>query len=148
MRKRTPNVLAMLTVTSIGVLSTRLLRMKVAMGSSAWLETSVSGLRPGMLTQIHPTSGYHLKRGASFATKSGFDLKSRRAADAAGERNFWTGFRIASDTENPKKMVGVKSESGRRQQRQKIMVKAEEGAAPADAAPADADAPAEAAADG
>lgn len=53
-----------------------------------------------------PDKQVPLKRGASFATKSGFDLKSRRAADSAGERNFWTGFRIASDTANPKKRGG------------------------------------------
>lgn len=51
-----------------------------------------------------PDKRVPLKRGASFATKSGFELKSRRAGDSAGERNFWTGFRIASDSENPKRM--------------------------------------------
>ncbi|MCG8601963.1 MAG: formylglycine-generating enzyme family protein [Verrucomicrobiales bacterium] len=56
-----------------------------------------------------PDKRVPLKRGASFATKSGFDLKSRRAADSAGERNFWTGFRIASDTANPKKRGGGNS---------------------------------------
>jgi formylglycine-generating enzyme required for sulfatase activity/serine/threonine protein kinase len=45
-----------------------------------------------------------LKRGASFATASGFELTARRAAESPGEKNFWTGFRIASDTENPKSM--------------------------------------------
>lgn len=45
-----------------------------------------------------------LKRGASFATKSGFDLKARRAGESAGERNFWTGFRIASDSPEPQKI--------------------------------------------
>lgn len=44
-----------------------------------------------------------LKRGASFATTSGFELTARRAADSASERNFWTGFRIVSDVENPVK---------------------------------------------
>jgi formylglycine-generating enzyme required for sulfatase activity len=48
-----------------------------------------------------PDKRVPLKRGASFATKSGFDLKARRAGDSAEERNFWTGFRIASDTESP-----------------------------------------------
>ncbi|MEX2580316.1 MAG: SUMF1/EgtB/PvdO family nonheme iron enzyme [Verrucomicrobiales bacterium] len=42
-----------------------------------------------------------LKRGASFATKSGFELTARRAAESPDDRNFWTGFRIASDSENP-----------------------------------------------
>ncbi len=46
-----------------------------------------------------------LKRGASFATGSGFELTSRRAADSPDERNFWTGFRIVSDHENPKSMA-------------------------------------------
>ena len=44
-----------------------------------------------------PDKKVPLKRGASFATKSGFELTARRAAESAGERNFWTGFRIASD---------------------------------------------------
>src|SRR5690606_14881197 len=41
-----------------------------------------------------------LKRGASFATTTGFELTARRAAESPDERNFWTGFRIASDEEN------------------------------------------------
>jgi formylglycine-generating enzyme required for sulfatase activity/CheY-like chemotaxis protein len=89
-----------------------------------------------------PDKRVPLKRGASFATKSGFDLKSRRAADTAGERNFWTGFRIVSDTENPKKMVGVKPKA-------EGEAKAEEdGAVEEGAAPAEPDASAEATADG
>ena len=50
-----------------------------------------------------------LKRGASFATTAGFELTARRAAESPGEKNFWTGFRIVSDKENPVSMV-VKSE--------------------------------------
>jgi hypothetical protein len=46
-----------------------------------------------------------LKRGASFATGAGFELTARRAADSSGERNFWTGFRIVSDRENPESMA-------------------------------------------
>lgn len=42
-----------------------------------------------------------LKRGASFATTTGFELSSRRAADSASERNFLTGFRLAADREKP-----------------------------------------------
>ncbi len=56
-------------------------------------------------SDIHPDSPdkqVPIKRGASFATKSGFELTARRAAESAEERNFWTGFRIASDRENPK----------------------------------------------
>jgi len=45
-----------------------------------------------------PDKKVPLKRGASFATKSGFELTARRAAETATERNFWTGFRIASDS--------------------------------------------------
>ncbi|HQW27902.1 MAG TPA: SUMF1/EgtB/PvdO family nonheme iron enzyme [Verrucomicrobiales bacterium] len=48
-----------------------------------------------------------LKRGASFATTSGFELTARRAAESPAERNFWTGFRIAADKENPESMVQV-----------------------------------------
>jgi len=46
-----------------------------------------------------------LKRGASFATTAGFELTVRRAAESPGERNFWTGFRIVSDKENPVSMA-------------------------------------------
>jgi len=49
-----------------------------------------------------PDKRVPLKRGASFATSSGFELTARRAGDSASERNFWTGFRIAADRENPK----------------------------------------------
>jgi len=41
------------------------------------------------------------KRGASFATTSGFELTVRRPADSASERNYTTGFRIAADREAP-----------------------------------------------
>lgn len=57
---------------------------------------------------IHPDSPdkqVPIKRGASFATKSGFELTARRAAESSDERNFWTGFRIAADLENPKIMA-------------------------------------------
>jgi len=50
-----------------------------------------------------PDKQVPLKRGASFATTSGFELTARRVADSANERNFWTGFRIVSDLENPVK---------------------------------------------
>lgn len=46
-----------------------------------------------------------LKRGASFATTTGFELTARRAAESPEERNFWTGFRVASDKENPVSMA-------------------------------------------
>ncbi|MEM7601255.1 MAG: SUMF1/EgtB/PvdO family nonheme iron enzyme, partial [Verrucomicrobiota bacterium] len=49
-----------------------------------------------------PDKQVPIKRGASFATKSGFELTARRAGESADERNFWTGFRIAADVENPK----------------------------------------------
>jgi formylglycine-generating enzyme required for sulfatase activity len=48
-----------------------------------------------------PDKQVPLKRGASFATKSGFDLKARRAGETAEERNFFTGFRIAADSPDP-----------------------------------------------
>ncbi len=48
-----------------------------------------------------PDKRVPLKRGASFATTSGFELISRRAAESASERNYLTGFRIAADRENP-----------------------------------------------
>lgn len=47
----------------------------------------------------HPDRKVPLKRGASFATTAGFELTARRAADSASERNYLTGFRIASDQE-------------------------------------------------
>lgn len=40
-----------------------------------------------------------IKRGASFATSEGFESTSRRAAEMAEERNYFTGFRIVSDIE-------------------------------------------------
>jgi formylglycine-generating enzyme required for sulfatase activity len=48
-----------------------------------------------------PDKRVPLKRGASFATTSGFELTARRAADSASERNYLTGFRIAADREDP-----------------------------------------------
>lgn len=48
-----------------------------------------------------PDKRVPLKRGASFATTSGFELTSRRAAESASERNYLTGFRIAADREDP-----------------------------------------------
>ncbi|MCB1205965.1 MAG: SUMF1/EgtB/PvdO family nonheme iron enzyme [Verrucomicrobiae bacterium] len=48
-----------------------------------------------------PDKRVPLKRGASFATTAGFELTARRAAESPGERNYWTGFRIASDKEAP-----------------------------------------------
>ncbi|MEM9281802.1 MAG: SUMF1/EgtB/PvdO family nonheme iron enzyme [Verrucomicrobiota bacterium] len=53
-----------------------------------------------------PDKRVPLKRGASFATKSGFELTARRAGDSPEERNFWTGFRVAADQENPE-IIGV-----------------------------------------
>jgi len=49
-----------------------------------------------------PDKKVPIKRGASFATKEGFEVTTRRAAESPEERNFWTGFRIASDVENPR----------------------------------------------
>ena len=48
-----------------------------------------------------PDKQVPLKRGASFATTSGFELTARRAAESANEKNFLTGFRIVSEVENP-----------------------------------------------
>lgn len=63
-----------------------------------------------------PDKKVPLKRGASFATKSGFELTARRAADSAEERNFWTGFRIASDSptlaEKPKPTPAEEADDG------------------------------------
>ena len=53
----------------------------------------------------YPDRRVPLKRGASFATTSGFELTSRRAAEGPSERNFYTGFRIAADREDPKRMT-------------------------------------------
>lgn len=61
---------------------------------------------------IHPDSPdkqVPIKRGASFATKSGFELTARRAGESADERNFWTGFRIASDQETPNSLSSQES---------------------------------------
>lgn len=52
-----------------------------------------------------PDKRVPLKRGASFATTAGFELTARRAAETPGERNYWTGFRIASDREDPVSMA-------------------------------------------
>lgn len=51
-----------------------------------------------------PDKRVPLKRGASFATTAGFELTARRAAETPGERNYWTGFRIAADREAPVSM--------------------------------------------
>lgn len=48
-----------------------------------------------------PDKRVPLKRGASFATTAGFELSARRAAESPGERNYWTGFRVAADREDP-----------------------------------------------
>jgi formylglycine-generating enzyme required for sulfatase activity len=52
-----------------------------------------------------PDKRVPLKRGASFATTAGFELTARRAAETPGERNYWTGFRIAADREDPVSMA-------------------------------------------
>ncbi|MDF1825447.1 MAG: SUMF1/EgtB/PvdO family nonheme iron enzyme [Verrucomicrobiales bacterium] len=54
-----------------------------------------------------PDKQVPIKRGASFATKSGFELTARRAGESADERNFWTGFRIASDRATPRIIGGA-----------------------------------------
>jgi formylglycine-generating enzyme required for sulfatase activity len=51
-----------------------------------------------------PDKRVPLKRGASFATTAGFELTARRAAETPGERNYWTGIRIAVDREDPVSM--------------------------------------------
>lgn len=51
-----------------------------------------------------PDKRVPLKRGASFATTSGFELTARRAADSASERNYLTGFRVAADREAPARL--------------------------------------------
>jgi formylglycine-generating enzyme required for sulfatase activity len=59
---------------------------------------------------VHPDSPdkkVPIKRGASFATTTGFELSARRAADSPAERNFLTGFRIASDVDNPQVMTAT-----------------------------------------
>lgn len=48
-----------------------------------------------------PDKQVPLKRGASFATKSDFELVVRRVSESAEERNFLTGFRIAADKAEP-----------------------------------------------
>lgn len=45
----------------------------------------------------NPDQKFPIKRGASFATKEGFQLTARRPAKSAGEATLWTGFRTASD---------------------------------------------------
>jgi len=52
-----------------------------------------------------PDKKVPIKRGASFATTAGFELSARRAAESPSERNFLTGFRIASDGENPQALT-------------------------------------------
>lgn len=52
-----------------------------------------------------PDKQVPLKRGASFATQSGFELTARRAGDTPEERNFLTGFRIASDGPDPEPLT-------------------------------------------
>ncbi|MEM7697761.1 MAG: SUMF1/EgtB/PvdO family nonheme iron enzyme [Verrucomicrobiota bacterium] len=44
-----------------------------------------------------PEKEVPIKRGASFTTRSGFELSVRRVAKSPEERTFYTGFRIASD---------------------------------------------------
>lgn len=46
-----------------------------------------------------PDTKVPIKRGASFVTTEGFESTSRRAAESAGERTFYTGFRIVSDVD-------------------------------------------------
>jgi formylglycine-generating enzyme required for sulfatase activity len=70
-----------------------------------------------------PDKRVPLKRGASFATTSGFELTARRAADSASERNYLTGFRIAADREEPVRLSADGSATG---------------SAPSDSAPASA----------
>ena len=50
------------------------------------------------------------KRGASFVTKSNFELIVRRYSESAEERNFFTGFRIAADKAEPE-VIGSSSPS-------------------------------------
>lgn len=47
----------------------------------------------------NPERQIPIKRGAAFTSENSFELTTRRAAESAGERNFWTGFRIASNRE-------------------------------------------------
>ena len=56
-----------------------------------------------------PDKRVPLKRGASFATKSDFELIVRRASESAEERNFLTGFRVASDTAEPEVLASLVS---------------------------------------
>ncbi len=44
-----------------------------------------------------PDKKVPITRGAAFNTREGFEVTTRRAAASADDRNFWTGFRIASD---------------------------------------------------
>jgi len=53
-----------------------------------------------------------LVRGASFATAVGLELTARRAAESPGERNFWTGFRIVTDREDPQILSGSDASKG------------------------------------
>jgi formylglycine-generating enzyme required for sulfatase activity len=70
-----------------------------------------------------PDKRVPLKRGASFATTSGFELTARRAADSASERKYLTGCRIAADREEPVRLSADGSATG---------------SAPSDSAPASA----------
>jgi formylglycine-generating enzyme required for sulfatase activity len=54
-----------------------------------------------------PDKRVPLKRGASFTTTARFELTARRATETPGERNYWTGFRIASDREDPISMASA-----------------------------------------
>ncbi len=54
-----------------------------------------------------PDKKVPIKRGASFTTEEGFEMTARRAADEPSDRNFWTGFRIASDTETLKPVTSA-----------------------------------------
>jgi formylglycine-generating enzyme required for sulfatase activity len=56
-----------------------------------------------------PDKRVPLKRGASFAAKSDFELIVRRASESAEERNFWSGFRVASDTAEPEVLASLVS---------------------------------------
>ena len=54
-----------------------------------------------------PDKKVPIKRGASFTTKEGFEMTARRIAKTPEERNFWTGFRIASNKEIMTPMSGI-----------------------------------------
>jgi len=54
-----------------------------------------------------PDKKVPIKRGASFTTKEGFEMTARRIAKTPEERNFWTGFRMASNKEIMKPMSKI-----------------------------------------